>query len=125
LKSSSVIISMSLREGPWLPRGGYEPLWFVGYAHMTPKEAVQAGRDLGADHVLGYHWATFRMTNEALDEPGQRFAAAVERDKIAADRFRSLLPGMVWLVESSGFVPVRQSRAVRCDGHQQCALQAT
>ena len=82
-----------------LPIGGYEPQWFVGYAHMTPEEAVKAGTDLGAEHVLGHHWATFRMTNESIDEPGQRFATAAERAKLGPDRYRSLLPGMAWLIE--------------------------
>jgi len=81
-----------------LPIGGYEPRWFVGYAHMNPEEAVQAAIDLRADHVLGHHWATFRLTNEAINEPGERFSAAVAGAGIAADRFRAITPGTVWQV---------------------------
>lgn len=82
-----------------LPIGGYEPSWFVGYAHMNPEETVQAGMDLGAERLLGHHWATFRVTNEAIDEPGQRFASAAQRARISPAHFRSLLPGMAWLID--------------------------
>lgn len=82
-----------------LPIGGYDPSWFVGYAHMNPEETVQAGLDLGAQRVLGHHWATFRVTNEAIDEPGQRFASAADRARIPPEHFRALLPGMAWLID--------------------------
>lgn len=92
----------SCKHGPMrlaiLPIGGYEPRWFVGYAHMNPEEAVQAAIDLRADYVIGHHWATFRLTNEAIDEPAQRFTVAVARAGITADRFRAITPGMVWQV---------------------------
>jgi L-ascorbate metabolism protein UlaG (beta-lactamase superfamily) len=66
---------------------------------MNPEETVQAGMDLGAERVLSHHWATFRITNEAINEPGQRFASAAERTRISPGHFRSLLPGMAWLID--------------------------
>lgn len=94
--------AVGARHGPLrlalLPVGGYEPRWFVGYAHMNPEEAVQAGQDLRADHVLGHHWATFRLTNEAIDEPGTRFLAAAAARSIPADAFRAVLPGTAWWI---------------------------
>jgi L-ascorbate metabolism protein UlaG (beta-lactamase superfamily) len=51
--------------------------------HMDPEEAVQAFRDLNArganGHrpvMVGMHWGTFKLTDEALDEPPKRAAAA-------------------------------------------------
>lgn len=79
-----------------LPIGGYDPSWFVGYAHMNPEESVQAAIDLHAEHVLGHHWATFRLTNEAIDEPAQRFSAAVARAGVSSSSFRAITPGSVW-----------------------------
>jgi L-ascorbate metabolism protein UlaG (beta-lactamase superfamily) len=81
-----------------LPIGGYDPRWFVGYAHMNPEETVEAGMDLHADHVLGHHWATFRLTNEAIDEPAERFRAAAAGAGISASCFRAITPGSSWNV---------------------------
>ena len=78
--------------------GGYEHSWFVGYPHMNPEEAVQAAIDLHAGNVLGHHWATFRLTNEAIDEPAQRFAAAAAQAGRTADSFRAIEPGTAWQV---------------------------
>lgn len=81
-----------------LPIGGYDPQWSVGYAHMNPEETVQAALDLHAGYVLGHHWATFRLTNEAIDEPAQRFSAAVARAGISSSSFRAITPGSAWHV---------------------------
>lgn len=81
-----------------LPIGAYEPRWFVGYAHMNPEEAVQAASDLRAQSVLAHHWATFRMANEALEEPGKRFSAAAAAAGRTDERFRAVVPGTAWEV---------------------------
>jgi L-ascorbate metabolism protein UlaG (beta-lactamase superfamily) len=87
------------RHGPMrlaiLPIGAYEPRWFMQYAHMKPEESVQAGLDACAAHVLGHHWGTFKLSNEAIDEPAERFAAAA-RERGVDGRFRTLSPGGVW-----------------------------
>lgn len=94
--------SVGSRHGPirlaMPPIGGYDPRWAVEYAHMSPEETVQAAIDLRAEHVLGHHWATFRLTNEAIDEPAQRFQAAFARAGIVVDRLRAILPGTAWPV---------------------------
>jgi N-acyl-phosphatidylethanolamine-hydrolysing phospholipase D len=71
------------RCGPFdlvmIPVGAYDPRWFMGRVHMDPDEAVQAYQDLTAPHpsdplpiMLGIHWGTFRLTQEAMDEPPRR-----------------------------------------------------
>ena len=62
-----------------LPIGAYEPRWFMRSVHMNPEEAVQAYGALtkGAAKLppcLALHWGTFRLTDEAADEPPRRFA---------------------------------------------------
>jgi L-ascorbate metabolism protein UlaG (beta-lactamase superfamily) len=52
----------------------------------------------GAERALGHHWGTFRLTNEAVDEPPQRLSAALARAGVAAGRFLAARPGQVVLL---------------------------
>ena len=62
-----------------MPIGAYEPRWFMRSVHMNADEAVQAFRDVAGAHpaharqvMVGGHWGTFRLTDEAVDEPPVR-----------------------------------------------------
>ncbi len=78
--------AIAAREGPFdlvlLPVGAYDPRWFMGSVHMNPDDALAAYRDLHAAHaappppMLPIHWGTFRLTDEPMDEPPARTAAA-------------------------------------------------
>jgi N-acyl-phosphatidylethanolamine-hydrolysing phospholipase D len=83
------------RLGPFdvalLPVGAYEPRWFMAPVHMNPEEAVSAYRELaaGSDRcvMVPIHWGTFKLTDEAMDEPPRRTLAAwaeagLPRDKL-------------------------------------------
>lgn len=74
-----------------IPIGAYEPRWFMQSVHMNPAEAVQAHLELGATRSLAMHFGTFRLTNEAIDEPQRALAAAMGERGIASDAFR--VPG--------------------------------
>ena len=74
-----------------LPIGSYTPREIARPVHISPEEAVQAGLDLGAAHLLGVHWGTFALAREPYDEPPHRLAAEVER--------RHLDPASTWVLE--------------------------
>ena len=77
-----------------LPIGSYTPREIARPVHISPEEAVQAGLDLRATHLLGVHWGTFalaREPREPYDEPPQRLAAEVAR--------RHLDPASTWVLE--------------------------
>ena len=68
------------RYGPFdaslLPIGGYLPRSYMRFVHMDPAEAVRAFRDLNtspspgrAPVLVPMHWGTFKLTDEAMDEP--------------------------------------------------------
>ena len=78
-----------------LPIGAYEPRWIMRNNHMNPEEALQAFDLSGAQQALGHHWGTFRLTNEAVDEPPQRLAAALAARAPHPPRFIAVRPGQV------------------------------
>jgi L-ascorbate metabolism protein UlaG (beta-lactamase superfamily) len=80
-----------------IPIGAYEPRWFMRDQHINPADAVEIFRLLDLESALGYHWGTFRLTNEAVDAPPADLTAALDKAEIAASRFQALAPGFVWL----------------------------
>ena len=85
------------RLGPFdvalLPIGAYEPRWFMRYVHMNPEEAVDAFRVLNARVMVPIHWGTFKLTDEAMDEPPLRARAAWQAAGLAEERYRQLAHG--------------------------------
>ena len=91
------------RCGPFdfvmIPIGAYDPRWFMHVVHVDPEEAVQIYQDVVAAQpleshplMLGIHWGTFRLTDEAMDEPPRRIAerwrlAGLDNDKLWIARF--------------------------------------
>jgi N-acyl-phosphatidylethanolamine-hydrolysing phospholipase D len=77
-------VEIGARLGPFdaclLPIGAYEPRWYMRYVHMTPEEAVRAFEELcqgsvARSSLVPIHWGTFRIADDALDEPPRRLLA--------------------------------------------------
>ncbi|MBU8540972.1 MBL fold metallo-hydrolase [Falsiroseomonas tokyonensis] len=88
------------RHGPLglalLPIGAYEPRWFMADQHMNPADAVRGFGLLGARQALGFHWGTFRLTDEGIEQPPADLAAALREEGVDPARFLAMRPGQVW-----------------------------
>jgi N-acyl-phosphatidylethanolamine-hydrolysing phospholipase D len=89
--------AIGARYGPFdvalLPIGAYEPRWFMRYLHMNPEEAVEAFRAVRARLMVPIHWGTFKLTDEAMDEPPRRARAAWDAAALPPDGYRQLAHG--------------------------------
>nr|WP_202910656.1 MBL fold metallo-hydrolase [Pseudoroseomonas vastitatis] len=88
------------RHGPLgialLPIGAYEPRWFMAGQHMNPADAVRGFKLLGARQAFGYHWGTFKLTNEGISRPLADLASALAEERVEPMRFIGARPGLVW-----------------------------
>jgi L-ascorbate metabolism protein UlaG (beta-lactamase superfamily) len=82
-----------------IPIGAYEPRWFMQHHHVNPEEALQIHLDLASKKSVAIHWGTFILTDEPLDEPPARLAAAIKAEKLPADGFVVLKHGQTMPIE--------------------------
>jgi N-acyl-phosphatidylethanolamine-hydrolysing phospholipase D len=85
-----------------LPIGAYEPRWFMRAMHVNPEEAVRIHRDIGSQLSVAMHWGTFRLTEEALDEPPQHLARALAGAGIPPEKFWTLQHGEMRALDLPG-----------------------
>jgi L-ascorbate metabolism protein UlaG (beta-lactamase superfamily) len=62
-----------------LPIGAYKPEKWFRNLHLHPATAVKAFLDLNARHLVPYHWGTFWISDEPMDEPPRLLLAESER----------------------------------------------
>lgn len=91
-----------------IPVGAYAPRWFMKEQHVDADEAVQMHKDLRATRSLGIHWGTFELTDEALDEPPQALARALDKAGVKADHFFLLALGQTRKLPRRAASPVAQ-----------------
>lgn len=78
-----------------LPIGAYDPRWFMAAQHVDPEEAVQIMCDLNAKNALAIHWGTFKLTDEAREDPLMRLSSALKARNIESGNFKVLKAGEV------------------------------
>lgn len=70
-----------------LPIGAYQPRWFMSAVHTSPREAVQAHRILQSDYSIAIHFGTFRLADDARNDPPEALADALIREAVSEDSF--------------------------------------
>ncbi len=62
-----------------LPIGAYSPWFFMKYFHMSPRAALRAFGDLGAEWCIPCHFGTFALSLEPARQPLQLFKREAAR----------------------------------------------
>jgi N-acyl-phosphatidylethanolamine-hydrolysing phospholipase D len=88
-----------------VPIGAYEPRWFMQTQHVNPEESVRIHRDLRAKASLGVHWGSFKLTDEALDEPPRALAAAGQSQGLSEQEFFVLAIGQTRALKPRAVAP--------------------
>ncbi|MBA6398999.1 MBL fold metallo-hydrolase [Colwellia sp. BRX10-4] len=73
-----------------IPIGAYEPRWFMKYAHLNPKDSLQAFRDLESKKMIGIHFGTFKLTDEGYNDPIESLNEEIKR--LNMDPLKVIIP---------------------------------
>ena len=116
--------AIGLRYGPFdaamIPIGGYLPRDYMRFVHMNPADAVRAFRDLNAasksDRMpvfVPMHWGTFKLTDEAMDEPPALLEQEWRKAKATPDALWLLMHGETRRYHAAGPVSEQESSLAR------------
>lgn len=73
-----------------LPIGAYEPQWFMREVHMSPDDALRLKDRLGVREAMAIHFGTFKLADDAQDQPRDRLALIREGREEEIGRFEAL-----------------------------------
>lgn len=76
-----------------LPIGAYRPEWFMAPVHMSPGQAVEAAKMLGAETCVGIHFGCFALADDGEREPVEKLYEALRNAPEIAPRFIALEGG--------------------------------
>ncbi|KAK3610571.1 hypothetical protein CHS0354_009011 [Potamilus streckersoni] len=78
-----------------IPIGAYDPRWFMSSHHVEPKDSVQIHLDVRAEHSIGIHWGTFKLTYEPYMEPKSLLMKELEQRGMHKESFITINHGEV------------------------------
>jgi L-ascorbate metabolism protein UlaG (beta-lactamase superfamily) len=70
-----------------LPIGAYKPEWFMGPAHLSPRDAVRAHQLLKARVSVPIHYGTFQLADDAEEETAEELRRAMKAAGISDRAF--------------------------------------
>tara|TARA_B110000208_G_C11498660_1_gene332351 strand:+ start:154 stop:570 length:417 start_codon:yes stop_codon:yes gene_type:complete len=62
--------------------GCYEPREVMRDSHTSPSEALDIFHDVGAERMMGMHWGTWKLADEANVEPAFDLGVAREQKEV-------------------------------------------
>jgi L-ascorbate metabolism protein UlaG (beta-lactamase superfamily) len=78
--------------------GAFAPTWFMKYNHQGPSDTVRAFQDCRAKRLIPFHFGTFDLSDEPLNEPAVVLERLQKEGKIKAEELKIVKFGEVVLV---------------------------
>lgn len=78
--------------------GAFAPTWFMKYNHQEPNDTVKAFHDCKAKKLIPFHFGTFDLSDEPLNEPAIVLEKLQKENKIGANELKIVKFGEVVLV---------------------------
>jgi N-acyl-phosphatidylethanolamine-hydrolysing phospholipase D len=70
-----------------LPTTAYHPRWFMHYAHVNVREAIDAFNDLGARYMVPTQWGTFHLGDEPIGYSILELKRTIQKEGLDPSRF--------------------------------------
>ncbi|MEA5460363.1 MBL fold metallo-hydrolase [Arcicella sp. LKC2W] len=78
--------------------GAFAPTWFMKYNHQEPIDTVRAFKDCKAKRLIPFHFGTFDLSDEPLNEPAIILEQLQAENKIGGNELKIVKFGEVVLV---------------------------
>jgi L-ascorbate metabolism protein UlaG (beta-lactamase superfamily) len=78
--------------------GAFAPTWFMKYNHQEPSDTVRAFQDCKAKRLIPFHFGTFDLSDEPLNEPAVVLKQLQKEKQIGEDELKIVKFGEAVLV---------------------------
>lgn len=78
--------------------GAFAPTWFMKYNHQEPADTIKTFQDCKAKRLIPFHFGTFDLSDEPLNEPALILEQLQKENKIGDDELKIVKFGEVVLV---------------------------
>lgn len=77
--------------------GAFAPTWFMKYNHQEPSDSIRAFNDCKAKKMIPFHFGTFDLSDEPLNEPAVILETLQKENKIGIHELRVVKFGEIIL----------------------------
>ena len=78
--------------------GAFAPTWFMKYNHQEPADTIKAFQDCKAKRLIPFHFGTFDLSDEPINEPAIVLRQLQKENKIGMEELKIVKFGEVVLV---------------------------
>jgi len=78
--------------------GAFAPTWFMKYNHQEPADTIKAFQDCKAKRLIPFHFGTFDLSDEPLNEPSVVLEQLQKDNKIGGDELKNVKFGEIVLI---------------------------
>lgn len=78
--------------------GAFAPTWFMKYNHQEPADTIKAFQDCKAKRLIPFHFGTFDLSDEPLNEPSVVLEQLQKDNKIGVDELKNVKFGEIVLI---------------------------